>query len=166
LDEIVDKAPLILIGEVGPVVQYLDFAVYGEDGQLLKERPTDADGNPQGDIPATDFLLQVEEVIRDDGRIARGEPIILRMGGHITEELKQLTQATEFPFSYTGDRHLFLLVPTPDGQAYGFYYGPWSRLTIDGEVLRMSNGEQQPLQFKDSAGPVTLEEFMKMVRSG
>ena len=165
LAEIVDRAPLIFIGEIGPVDQYLDFVVYGDDGQMLKERPVHADGNPTGDVPATDFLLKVEKVIRDDGRVARGEPIILREGGTITEELKKLTQGTEYEITFTGDRYLFLLIPTPDGLAYGFYYGPWSRLIVDGDTLRISDDKRQPLQFGDDAKPITLDEFIQFVES-
>jgi hypothetical protein len=164
LDEWVSKAPLIFIGEVGLVVQYLEFAVYGEDGQL-KEPDLDAAGNPFPPVPATDFALQVEEVIRDDGAIASGEPIILRMPGIATEEIKELTKASAYPSSYTGDRHLFLLAQNPDGKSYGFYYGPWNRLLIDGEILRVSDGLQQPLHFGDSTEPITLDQFIQHVKS-
>ncbi|MDI9547365.1 MAG: hypothetical protein QM346_07150, partial [Chloroflexota bacterium] len=156
---------MIFIGTVGPIEQHLEVSgYYGEEGQL--ESPTDAEGAslPGYDYPATDFILQVEEVIRDDGTIARGEPIVLRWLGHATERLKQASQEGEYPVSYTGDRYLFLLFPYPDGETYGFYYGPWSRLIIDGEMLRVSNGKQQPLQFWDGAGPVTLEEFIQAVK--
>src|SRR5690606_34004086 len=103
--------------------------------------------------------LHVEEVIRDDGTIASGEPIILRILGFATEEYKQLSQASEFPLSYTGDRHLFVLTPNPDGKSYGLAYGPWSRLILDGEILRVSNGEQHLFQFEKSTEPITLKEF-------
>jgi len=164
LDALIDRAPLIFIGTVGPVEQYLEvYGYYGEDGQL--EFPgTDDQGTALPGWPVTDFILQVEEVIRDDGTIARGEPIILRVVGHATEELKQASQEGEYPATFTGDRYLFLLSPYPDGQSYGFYYGPWSRLIIDGEMLRVSNGKQQPLQFWDKSRPVTLEEFIQAVK--
>ena len=164
LDALIDRAPLIFIGTVGPIEQHLEVSgYYGEEGQL--ESPTDAEGAslPGYDYPATDFILQVEEVIRDDGTIARGEPIVLRVLGHITEELKQASQGGEYPVSYTGDRHLFVLTPTPDGRSYGFYYGPWSRLIVDGDILRVSNGAQQLLQFGDRGQSVTLEEFIQAV---
>ncbi len=164
LDELVDKASLIFIGAVGPVEQYLEtVGVYGEERQL-KLTGKDAEGNPLPGYPVTDFILQVEEVIRDDGTIARGEPIVLRVVGHATEELKQASQEGEYPATFTGDRYLFLLSPYPDGETYGFYYGPWSRLIIDGEMLRVSNGAQSPLQFWDVAEPVTLEEFIQAVK--
>ncbi len=163
IDELVDKASLIFIGEIGPVEQYIEVYGYGEDGQL--EFPgTDDQGTALPGWPVTDFILQVEKVIRDDGTIARGEPIVLRWLGHATERLKQASQEGEYPVSYTGDRYLFLLSPYPDGETYGFYYGPWSRLIIDGEMLRVSNGKQQPLQFGDRDQAVTLDEFVQAVK--
>jgi len=110
------------------------------------------------------LLLHAKEVFRDDGTIAGKEPIILRVLGFATAEHKQLSQASEFPLSFTGDQHLFVLTPNPDGQSYGFYYGPWSLLIVDGDILRVSNGEQQPLQFGDKSRPVTLEEFIQAVK--
>jgi hypothetical protein len=143
IDELVDKASLIFIGEIGPVEQYIEVYGYGEDGQL--EFPgTDDQGTALPGWPVTDFILQVEEVIRDDGTIARGEPIVLRWLGHATERLKQASQEGEYPVS--------------------FYYGPWSRLIIDGEMLRVSNGKQQPLQFGDRDQAVTLDEFVQAVK--
>jgi hypothetical protein len=163
LAELVDKAPLIFIGEVGPVEQYLSFGGYDWNGRL-QATPTDSTDMLLSGLPVTDLRLQVKEVIRDDGQIARGEPIIVRMLGFATAEYKQMSQAGEYPLSYTGDRHLFVLTPNPDGQSYGFYYGPWSRLIVDGDILRVSNGEQQPLQFGDKSRPVTLEEFIQAVK--
>ena len=74
-----------------------------------------------------------------------------------------MTQAGEFPLSYTGDRHLFVLTPNPDG-SYGFYYGPWSRLIVDGDMLRVSNGAKSSFQFGERDTPVTLDEFIKAVK--
>ena len=37
-------------------------------------------------------------------------------------------------------------------------------MIIDGEILRVSNGQQQPLQFADNAEPITLEEFIQQVK--
>lgn len=164
LEMLVAQAPLIVIGEIGPIEQYLDFAVYGSDGALI-ERDKDPAGNLLPEAPATDFLVLVEEVLRDDGTVAKGEAIILRMPGIATEEMKQLTAQTDYPFSYTGDRHLFLLTPNPDGASYGFYYGAWSRLIVEDEMLRVSNGQQQPLQFADTPTPITLDELMDFVQN-
>lgn len=161
LDELLNSAPLIFIGEIGPVVQYGTFAGYRPDGKMLTE--TDPAGNPLPQVPFTDFTLKVEEVLRDDGAIASGKPIILRMGGYATPEMKKLTENSDYPFSYTGDRHLFLLTPGPDGKTYGLHYGPWSRLLIDGKILRVSNGARQVLQL-DSKKPISLQEFKDRVK--
>lgn len=162
LDELLDRATLIFIGEIGPVEQCLSISGYDWDGSV-NGTPVDC-ANPQNwsGVPVTDFRLTVEEVLRDDGTIASGEPIILRALGFATKEGKEITKDSEFPLSYTGDRHLFLLGRNPDG-TYGISYGVWSRLIIDGESLRVSSGWQQPLQFQDSNGPITLAAFRQAV---
>lgn len=165
LEDLLADSSLILVGEVGPLSQYLDFAVYGGDGQLLAHRPLAADGSPQGDIPATDYVLKVERVIRDDGSIAGGGQIVLRLAGHITEDMKNLPGRYDNPFSFPGDQYLFLLTPTPDGKAYGYNNGAWSRLIVDDQVLRISNYSRDLLQFDDDRGPITLDEFVDAVKS-
>ncbi len=167
LDGLLGKADLIVIGEVGPVFEYVTFYSYGPDGEELG--PVDARGNTLPALPYTRFVVEVEEVLRDDGTIARGDPVILEMAGEATAETKTLTQDIDFPFSFTGDRHLFLLTANPSGKTYGFYYGPWSRLLIDGETLRISNGSQDLLLFYDEASsreqPVTLEMLVERAAS-
>ena len=161
-EELVSKAQLIFIGEVGPVVQHRTFSGYGPNGELLDG--VDIAGNPAPTVPITDFEIKVEQVLKDDGTIAGGKPVILRMGGDATVETKNLTLKTDYPFSFTGDRHLFLLTRQPDGVTYGFQYGPWSRLLIDGDVLRISNREQQLLKFDDRNSPLGLTEFMAIIK--
>jgi hypothetical protein len=137
LQILIENAPLILIGEVGQVERYTGKLGYGEDGQIVTPTPG-TDLAPPSVVrmyPATDFRIEVEQVLRDDGTIAADKPVILRVLGHVTEELKQSTQEGLYPVTYTGDHYLFLLTPYPDGQTYGFYYGPWSRLIIDGDII-------------------------------
>lgn len=177
LEELVEQAPLIFIGEVGPVVRYLELGGYDEDG-TLRAAPMDPHtgyGQPSAaplapnshapsGLPVTDFQLFVEQVIRDDGTIAAGEPIIVRVAGAVTAELHQLAQSTQQATIAPGERYLFLLSPNPDGKGYGFYYGPPSRLLIDEEgVLRVSNGLRSPLRFDESDSPVTLVELIRVV---
>ncbi len=165
LDGLIDQADLIVIGEVGPVLVYDTFYGYGPDGAELDS--VDAAGNTLPGMPVTRFVVEVEQVLRDDGTLASGEPVVLVMAGEATAETKELTKEIDYPFSFTGDRHLFLLTENPDGEGYGFYYGPWSRLLIDGETLRISNGSQDLLLFYDEASsreqPVTLEMLVERV---
>ncbi|MCL6511326.1 MAG: hypothetical protein K6U78_11610 [Anaerolineae bacterium] len=155
------KTQLIVIGEVGPVVQRRTFSGYGPNGELWDG--FDAVGRPVPQVPFTDFEVKVERVLRDDGSIANAKPIILRMAGDATPEMKAITQNTNYPFTYTGDRYLFLLTLNPDKTTYGFYYGPWSRLLIDGGTLRVSDGTQQLLKLDGSDAAISLEALTQRI---
>lgn len=164
LEELVEDAPLIVIGEVGPT-HYTETFPYDEDGNTITR---DAFNSPIAGLPVTDFLIEVEQVIRDDGTIARGEPILLREQGEMTAELKKLTQGgeyDEYEITYTGDRYLFLLSYDPLSQRYYFHHLVWSRLIIDGDILRVSGGVRPPLQVAGSEHPLTLKEFIRFVQS-
>jgi hypothetical protein len=166
MDELLHRVTLVFFGEVGPVEQCLDFSGYDWDGSL-RATPIDCYTIPtslNGLFPVTDFQLIIEEVWLDDGTIATGNSITIRMMGLPIDELVEQSKASEFPWSLTGDRHLFVLVPNPD-RSYSLSYGAWSRLIIDGEILRISNGDQTPLKFSDNEVPVTLEEFKQAVAS-
>lgn len=161
LNELVEDAPLIVIGEVGPA-HYTETFPYDKDGNTITR---DGFNSPIAGLPVTDFVINVEQVIRDDGTIARGEPVVLRTQGEITEELKKLTQGSEYEVTYTGDRYLFLLYRDPIWQRHIFYHELWSRLIIDGDLLRISGGVQPPLQVAGSTEPLTLDEFIRFVQS-
>ncbi len=159
LGDLIRNSPLIIVGTVGSVPQYETFCGYADDGITVLP----CNGSPGQ--PATDYVLHVERVIRDDGTIARGEPVVLRMPGHITEDMKEATAGVEFPFSYPGERRLFLLSPSPDGENYSFRNGPWSRLIIDDDMLRISNATEDPLRFQGEAELITLEQFITFVEN-
>ncbi|MCL6511328.1 MAG: hypothetical protein K6U78_11620 [Anaerolineae bacterium] len=159
--DLIAPAQLIVIGEVGPVIQRRTYSGYSSNGQLLDG--FNETGMPVPQVPITDFEVKVERVIKDDGTIASGKPIILRMSGNATPEMKATTRNSDYPFSYTGDRHLFLLTRNPDGTTYSFYYGPWSRLLIDSDILRVSNGSQDLLKLDGSDVPIRLDDFIRRV---
>lgn len=169
LDALLRRAPLIFIGEVGPVERYTEFV------PIERAQPTiDAEGNAVPGVPVintllagmpmTEFQLIVDEVIRDDGTIAAGEPVILRSTGHVTASVAQASRQWPIPHSFTGDRYLFLLTPYPDGKAYAFYYNAWSRLIVEGNDLYISNGDRDPLVFDESDGPVTLDLLIQALQ--
>lgn len=160
-DELLSKAQLIVIGEVGPVVQRRTFSGYGSNGELWDGFNAVGQSVPQ--VPFTDFEVKVERVLRDDGSIASGKPIVLRMAGDATLEMKVITRNTNYPFTYTGDRHLFLLTRNPDKTTYGFYYGPWSRLLVDGDALRISDDTQQLLKLDGNDAAINLEAFIQLI---
>jgi hypothetical protein len=168
LEALLDSSPLIFIGEVGPVTQYLDFYGYRKDGSLMgypvepfdQTRGGIATDIKLGGVPATDLELYVNEVLRDDGTIVSRKPITLRLLGFVNAEVRERSQNGEFPASFTGDRHLFLLAQNPDG-TYTLPYHSWSRLNVNGNELRVSNGERKRLQFDDEI--VTLEKLRQAI---
>lgn len=160
--DLIAPAQLIVIGEVGPIVQRRTYSGYGSQGKLLDG--FNEAGTPVPQVPFTDFEVKMERVIRDDGTIASGKPVILRMSGDATPEMQAITRNSDYPFSYTGDRHLFLLTRNPDGTTYSFPHGPWSRLLIDGDILRASNGTQDVLKLDGSEAPIRLDDFIERVK--
>ncbi len=140
--ELVSKADVILIGTVGSVVNEGAFQGYDQTGIAIPSRATSGP-----DLPITDFQIIIERVLKDDGTIRAGTTPILRILGHPTNRAaRDGDRSSYFPMSYTGDRHLFFLSKNPD-DTYGFYYGPWSRLVIDGQVVTISDGPRTPVQF-------------------
>ena len=59
---------------------------------------------------------------------------------------------------------IFLLSRNPDG-TYGFYYGPWSRLIVEGQQLHISDGLQGRLAFGAQNISVNLDEFMQLINN-
>lgn len=162
LSELVSKADIIAIGEVGEVIRQGYYGGYDSEGRLIL-RGGEPDKSVSG-VPFTDFGIKIERVLKDDGSIAAGQPIVLRITGHPTNEVRRLSadSRVEFPMSLPGDRHLLLLSKNPDG-SYGFYYGPWSRLIIDGALVRVSNGAKEPLKFANSERVFTPAELIDAI---
>ncbi len=157
LEDMVSHTELIFIGTVGAVDRYLDFAGYGEDG--LPQKAGEAGGPPS--MPTTDFRLEVEQALHDDGRIAGGEPIILRMVGLGQRDNEALDTLGK---GFLGRRFLFVLAPNPDGRSYGPYYGAISLLNIDDDgKLLVNDGIGTPLRLPGNAEPITLEKFIAFV---
>ena len=148
--ELVQKADVIVVGRVGQVVRQGEFAGYAADGTLI--RPESADPrirNPA--LPFYDLEIKVERIIKDDGVIRSGKPLLLRMSGVRTAA--QINPQDDFPMSSPGDRHLFFLSRNPDNETYGLYFGAWSRLNIDGPIVTASDGGHSTIPFIGRTAP-------------
>ncbi len=165
LEEVLRHTALIFFGEVGPVERYLEFCGYEADGRVREPCGAEFGTDSLSALPATEFRLHVGKVIRDDGAIARGEPILLREQGYMTGWIKELAQAMDWPPHYSGDRRLFLLQPLPEGGGYALRHGPWGALLLDGDLLRISNRTQDLLEFPGGGGPVTYAMLLDAVGS-
>ena len=161
LDDLIDKSDVIVYGTIGDVLEQKNFYGYDENGEEIQ---VDDNGeNIAPGIPITRFALETEVVYMGDEASIQESPIVLGMGGHATAEMKEITSDTAYPFSYTGDEHLFLLTQEPDQKTYGLFHGPRSRLIVEDGLLYISNGNKDPLLFDDKH--VTLEEFLQAVQS-
>lgn len=158
VDALIEKAPLIVIGQIDSVYRYLSFAGYADDGTLIA--PGEGGATPA--MPATDFRLVVEQVLRGDGGMARNEPVILRVAPLSESDLSTMMI---LGYGFRGVRTVFLLTPNPDGETYGFALNPYSKLKIEGDYLVPEDGSGVPLQFPGDAQPITLQEFVSAVQN-
>jgi hypothetical protein len=144
IEDLVKHADVIVVGTVGPIINQGTFSGYDKAGNVIHNKYPD---HPNSDLPITDYAIKVEEVLRDDGTIQAGKPLVLRMIGHPTNIAERdAERQSYYPMSYTGDHHLFFLGRNPDG-TYGLHYGPWSRLVINGPIVTVSDGPRTPVQF-------------------
>jgi hypothetical protein len=146
IDDLVQVADVIVVGKVGPIVNQANFSGYGKDDAQRNQRP----GDPVSpSLPVTDYQIEVQDVLLDDGLISSGEPLILRAFHQPKNEVE----------AYTGDHNLLFLSRNPDNATYGLYYISKSRIAIDGPVATYSDGTAIP--FADRLSPAT---FIKNVQ--
>ena len=159
VEELVAGAHVIVVGQISSVLEEKWIGPYGEDGRPL---PADED-----DFPFTDYLLQIESVLKGDGRVTDGGSLVLRMFGHLTNPSAIITPDL-FALPNPGDHLLFALGRNPDG-TYGS--GPQGLLNVDGEKVAYADGvpfgtEVSPDRFvqqirdaaADGADPSSLAE--------
>ena len=142
-EELVAGARVIVLAEISSVLEEKWIGQYGEDGQLLPA--DDKDG-----LPFTDYLLQIESVLKGDGTVTGGGSLVLRMFGHLSNQNAIITPDL-FTLPNPGDHLLFALGRNPDG-TYGS--GPEGLLNVDGEKVVYADG----VPFAVAISP---EEFMQ-----
>ena len=154
-EELVSRADIIAVGRVGEIVSEIAEGGFNRDSE----------GNPvkQTLVPHTYFELELERVFRDDGTIARGETVLLRMAGTAQEgpiqvgEGKFMDFERSYPMPKTGERRLFVLGRNPN-DSYGS--GRRGLLVIDEDVVRWATYELRPVPF---AAGKTPEQFLEEV---
>ena len=116
MDELIGDADIIAVGRVGEIDR--EVAEGGFNGAVDKE------GNPVSEtlVPHTYFELELEQVIRDDGTIASGETVLLRMEGGAQEGPVEISPGRfidferNYPMPTTGQRRLFCAHQEPERQ--------------------------------------------------
>ncbi len=150
MEELVDGAAVIAIGRIGSVVREADEGGFDQDGQptlgLL--------------MPHTYFELELEEVIKDDGTVASGRPVLLRVEGSLQPQEESEGVVTVSPdgpseMPETGQRRLFVLLKYANGSFST--EGVNRLLDIDGDVVRFASSDGRPVGF---AAGQTPDEFV------
>jgi hypothetical protein len=155
LKELTQHADLIVIGTVGSIVDEGQFLGYDKAGNRRDKDPDAPDVPP---LTYVDYEIVVEQVLKGGEGHKTGNPVILRMPSKRTGPVEA---DAEYPMSAPGDHHLFFLTRNPDKKTYGLGYGAWSRLMIDGSVVRYSDGKRSPIDFTEAGTP---DEFIKKVK--
>ena len=128
VQELVDRAQVIVLGTIDSVLEEKMMGAYGEDGQPLPA--------VEGGLPFTDYKLQIENVLKGDGTVTDGGTLVLRMFGHLSDKNAAITPNL-FTLPNTGDHLLFALGQNPDG-TYGS--GPEGLFNVDGEKVAYADG--------------------------
>ncbi len=153
-EELISRSHVIVLGTIGPDPVERRIGPYGEDGKPL---PADDEGGN----PFTDYLVQIEDVLKADDSVADSDTLVLRMFGHLSDRDSVITPNV-FTLPNPGDRLLLALGLNPDG-TYGS--GPEGLLDIDGEIVAFADGVPFAIQVSPdqlireirgaAAGPTT-----------
>lgn len=142
MKELVSKSDVIVIGTIKSVVDEGTMGSYNEADNARNNKPDDPVSSA---LPITDFEIEVERVILDDGSISSGQPLVLRIIGEADVEQRF---PTILRMPQVGDYRLFTLSKNPDGKTYGLY-GWWSDFVIDGDKVTYADDLRTPIGFTD-----------------
>ena len=146
--EFAARADVIVVATISSVLAEKMLGPYGEDGTAL---PADEEGG----LPFTDYLVQIESVLKADDVVAGADTLVLRMFGHLSRRGQGPAGGPIFSVVFElpkpGDHLLFVLGRNPDG-TYGT--GPEGLLDVDGTTVAFADGflfpfEMAPAQFMD-----------------
>lgn len=118
----------------------------------MTPEPVPTEQGPMFDqaLPYSLYRVAPERVLLDDGSIAAGSPVLLYRGEHPGYPwFPELD-----PQEHVGERYLYFLE-----QYEGSYFPsrfPYSRLIVDGEVVRYSDAERSPVQFATGTPPAAF----------
>jgi hypothetical protein len=149
MEELASGADLIIVGRVGQVVNQGTF--YGYDTGAKKRAMLDKSSPTSLGIPITDYEIDIERVLLDDGTVSSGKPVILR----ILENF----QASSPSIPKTGARRLFFLTHNPDHATYGIS-SLLNQIDIERPAAVYYNGKTDVLPFGEELRP---EEFIQQV---
>ena len=162
-------ADVIVVATISSVLAEKLLGPYGEDGTALPAEchagevtlvgvcRNEETGNMVARFwPITDYLVQIESVLKADDVVAGADTLVLRMFGYLSRQGQgpagfPITVGQSLEMPKPGDHLLFILRWNPDG-TYGT--GPAGLLNIDGATVAFADGyrfpfEMAPAQFMD-----------------
>ena len=111
VEELISRSQIIFVGTVASVAREHVANGYGDDGVL----------SPAEDIgsgyPFTDYVVEVDRLLKGDGLVVDGGTITLRMSGHLSGQ-GNVISSVPIVLPNPGDRCLFALWEWPDS-TYG-----------------------------------------------
>ncbi len=158
-----DGADVIVVATISSVLAEKLLGPYGEDGTALPAECeagavnfVEACRNKETGWPRTDYLVQIESVLKADDVVAGADTLVLRMWGYLSRQGQgpaggPITVGQSLEMPKPGDHLLFILRRNPDG-TYGS--SPVGLLNIDGVTVAYADGvtfpfEMAPAQFMD-----------------
>ena len=148
VEEFAARADAIVVATISSVLAEKMLGPYGEDG-------TQPPADEEGGMPFTDYLVQIESVLKADDVVTEADTLVLRMFGYLSRQGQGPAggpiSSVVFQLPKPGDRLLLALGRNPDGP-YGS--GPEGLLDIDGATVAFADAfpfpfEIAPAQFMD-----------------
>lgn len=157
MKQLTNDAEVIVVGKVGPIVSEGSMLGYDARGEEI------VTGTDE-DWPYVDYRIEVERVLKDNGAISSGKPLLYRMidGRTSSGQIPEPDLDSGFPMMEPGERCLFFLAAERNGRIYGSVFNAYGRLMIDGPVVTASDGRRTPIRFGGSG--MSPAEFFRAVR--
>ena len=95
VEQLVERASVVVLGSAGTVVEERQIGGYGENGRLMPPG--------EGGIPVTDYVVDIESVLKGDGVVTSGGTLVLRMFGHRSAQGGAITSVV-FQLPEPGDQ--------------------------------------------------------------
>jgi hypothetical protein len=120
--------------------------------------------------------IDVEQIVLDDGTLARGGKLVINVLGNPPANPGELAtqQAGWYPMGNVGERYLFFLHRDewmfPSNGDYVMTWGPYGRLLVSAAPITYSDGARTPVPFATGMSPqqfidVVVAEVDRSIRS-
>lgn len=110
--------------------------------------------------------IDVEQIVLDDGTLARGGKLVINVLGSPSANPGELAtqQASWYPMGNVGERYLFFLHRDewmfPSNGDYMVTWGPYGRLLVSAAPITYSDGARTPVPF---ATGMSSQQFIDVV---